>query len=492
MAVSLPPTTPRTSILDALNMFSQMSYMKQQREAQKLKNAESSIDLGLRELGFTNADNWNEFIDRQVQRGIFDAKYGQSLKAAGYSDLVVEDLRKKCIAAEKFIQYQMEGRRLDQADRRLDQGDRSLDQGDRRIDLKGRGGGGGGGSLGLSMGSGYTDERPSGAGVFAPQSVPSRRSVPTAPSGCSGGTCSLPPVSNLSGGSLSNAMAALPSAGESRSTLNDIFAALKQGYQSTTAQPANTLGMYAAAPSPTMTDAAPAQSPAAPYYEGFYNNPAVTGKGWNFKYSDKMSPRNLNKSAKGAPDIDQFNPVTNEARETMNKALWPSQYVKEGSGYSGKDLASPEYMPEAKDIFEQFALRGMNPNEAAKKTRDFLLSAAQGPKGTKAAGKDAPEGSYDYNSPDWMTTRANDLYIQAAQSRKPISYAEAVARVRAADEADVPPPEPSWTERGRKYIQEMMGVEGKSGEGTKKSEGKKKRYRSVPDGKGGWTTVEIK
>lgn len=29
-------------------------------------------------------------------------------------------------------------------------------------------------------------------------------------------------------------------------------------------------------------------------------------------------------------------------------------------------------------------------------------------------------------------------------------------------------------------------------EGTKESEGKKKRYRSVPDGKGGWTTVEIK
>lgn len=194
MAVSLPPTTPRTSILDALNMFSQMSYMKQQREAQKLKNSEQAIDLGLRELGFTNADNWNEFIDRQVQRGIFDAKYGQSLKAAGYSDLAVEDLRQKGMDIYKRIQYQMEGRRLDQADRRLDQGDTELGIKQDALDFrKSRRGGGGGG--GVFSGSGYTPLSTTPGGLPAPVSSvprPTSRAVAPVSSGVFGVSPSSP------------------------------------------------------------------------------------------------------------------------------------------------------------------------------------------------------------------------------------------------------------------------------------------------------------
>lgn len=103
MSYSYNFTTPS----EVIQRYANIKAMREQRKDQQLKNAEAAIDLGLRELAFTDESNWPEFVSRQQKRGVFDDKYAQSLIQQGYSNVLVEQLREQGMAYKDRIELQM-------------------------------------------------------------------------------------------------------------------------------------------------------------------------------------------------------------------------------------------------------------------------------------------------------------------------------------------------------------------------------------------------
>lgn len=235
--------------------------------------------------------------------------------------------------------------------------------------------------------------------------------------------------------------------------------------------------MLAAEPAQTVSDATPI--PAQPkYLESFYRPTSA----FDLERAPQMSPANFAESSKGGPDKDSYTEEVREIHKALMNTLYPKKRGDEDAPIDSEKVIAGG-LPDPVDVDKFFYDRiraGYRPTDVAMYARDLF--------------QPTPTKKYSQaTDADMLVIKARDAYIA---NRGRVPYADILNSMRQQEEAVAPPtPQPTWTEsvtsKGKKYLQDLMGGGESSAKEGKTTNSKKRRFRSVPDGKGGLKLVEV-